>query len=248
MKKHRFGWIPDIPDHRDFQYFKILPPIKLPSKVDLRTKGFSPVEDQGELGSCTANAIVGNLEYIDVQNGGGFTDQSRLFIYYNERALRNTINEDSGAMLRDGIKSLVKWGSCPEAIWGYNVSKFTIKPPQKAYASAVNGKISVYYRINELREMKVCLADGFPFVFGFAVYENFMSDETARTGVGKMPGRNDRMLGGHAVLAVGYDDKNESFIVRNSWGARWGMAGYFTLPYAYLGSRDLSDDFWTIRR
>jgi len=246
--KRKYGWIPDIPDRRDYLYYKIMPVIKLPEKVDLREKGFSPVEDQGQLGSCTANALAGNLEFLDIQNGDGYTDQSRLFIYYNERLLRGTVNEDSGAMLRDGIKSLVKWGSCPERIWKYNINLFAKRPPEKAYKLAKKSRISVYYRLETLNEMKSCLASGYPFVFGFAVYESFESERVARTGVVNMPGKNERLLGGHAVLAAGYDDRTKRFIVRNSWGIDWGEKGYFTMPYEYLESRDLSDDFWTIRR
>ena len=244
----KFGWIPDIPDHRDYYYYKIMPPVKLPSKVNLCEKRVSQVEDQEELGSCTANALVGNLEYIDIQNGDGYTDQSRLFIYYNERLLRGTINEDSGAMLRDGIKSLVKWGSCAETVWEYKINIFTKKPSVEAYRLALRNRIIVYYRINTLNEMLICLASGFPFVFGFAVYESFMTDTVARTGVARLPKRNERMWGGHAVMAVGYDNKNKTFLIRNSRGTNWGKKGYFTLPYKYFESRDLSDDFWTIRK
>lgn len=246
--KRKYGWVPDIPDRRDYPYYKIMPAVKLPKKVDLREKEFSPVENQGQLGSCTANALAGNLEFIDIQNGDGYTDQSRLFIYYNERLLIGTVNEDSGAMLRDGIKSLVKWGSCPEKIWEYDTDLFAIKPSRKAYLSAKKNRISVYYRLNTLDEMKICLFSGYPFVFGFAVYESFEEQKVAKTGIVNLPKKNERMLGGHAVLAAGYDEKAKRFIVRNSWGIDWGSEGYFTMPYEYLESRNLSDDFWTIRK
>jgi len=247
--KRKFGWLPDVPDYRDFAYCKILPRVKLPSEVNLCKKGISPVEDQGQLGSCTANALVGNLEYLDLQDGDKkYIDQSRLFIYYNERVLINTVNEDSGAMLRDGIKSLVKWGSCPESVWEYDIDDFTEKPSSKAYALAKKHVISVYYRINTLNEMLLCLASGYPFVFGFSVYEGFETETVARTGVVNMPKKNESLLGGHAVLGVGYNMKDKRFLIRNSWGERWGKDGYFTMPFEYMESRDLSDDFWTIRK
>ncbi len=96
--------------------------------------------------------------------------------------------------------------------------------------------------------MRTCLADGYPFVFGFTVYESFESATVARTGRANLPKPGEKVLGGHAVMAVGYNDKQKRFIVRNSWGTGWGKKGYFTMPYAYLDDRDLSDDFWTIRR
>ena len=95
--------------------------------------------------------------------------------------------------------------------------------------------------------MRICLAEGFPFVFGFTVYESFESQQVSKTGKVYMPKKNEKVLGGHAVLAVGYNDKDKRFTVRNSWGTGWGMKGYFTMPYDYLASRYLSDDFWTIR-
>ncbi|MDD5687469.1 MAG: C1 family peptidase [Elusimicrobia bacterium] len=246
--KRKYGWIPDIPDNRDFLYSRVMKvPKTLPVKVDLRKK-CSSIEDQGQLGSCTANALVGNLEFLDVRDGNGYIDQSRLFIYYNERLLRDTVNEDSGAMLRDGIKSLVKWGSCSETTWPYKINNFTKKPSLKTYQSAKKHCITSYHRMNTIDEMKVCLADGFPFVFGFAVYESFQTQEVVRTGIANLPDGKEHMLGGHAVVSVGYDEKLKRFIVRNSWGIEWGIKGYFTMPYQYLESRDLSDDFWTIRK
>jgi len=105
-----------------------------------------------------------------------------------------------------------------------------------------------YQRVDRmLSQMKGCLADGFPFVFGFTDYESFESAEVARTGMLQMPKPREGVVGGHAVLAVGYDDKTERFMVRNSWGTSWGKRGYFTMPYSYMLTDNLSDDFWTIR-
>jgi C1A family cysteine protease len=243
----RYGWVPDVPDNRDYQYAKIAaPPVKLPPKVDLR-KLCSPVENQESLGSCTANALVGALEFLERKNKQPYTDLSRLFIYYNERVIEHTVKSDNGAMLRDGVKTLSKDGVCPESFWPYDISKYASKPTSQCYKEAALHKITQYNRILSLAQMRSCLAEGYPFVFGFSVYDAFESPKVAETGVLNMPKPGERMLGGHAVLAVGYDDKSSRFIVRNSWGVEWGKKGYFTMPYDYAANTNLADDFWTIR-
>jgi C1A family cysteine protease len=245
--RHGYGWVPDLPDQRDYLYRAIRPaPTVLPHDVDLRPT-CSPVEDQGNLGSCTANALVGALEFLEKKNGKQVTDLSRLFIYYNERVIEHTVKTDSGAMLRDGIKTLTKDGVCTEKRWPYVIRKFAVKPTPRCYKEALSHTITSYHRILTLEEMLACLAEGYPFVFGFTVYESFESAEVAQTGLVPMPTQGERVLGGHAVLAVGYSESTRRFIVRNSWGTGWGDAGYFTIPYEYLSNRDLSDDFWTIR-
>lgn len=242
-----YGWLPDLPDQRDRLYASIAaPPARLPTAMDLRP-GCSAVENQGTLGSCTANALVGNLEFLEKKAGLPATDLSRLFIYYNERSIEGTVDEDSGAMIRDGIKSLAKLGVCAEQIWPYVITRFTSKPPAACYRAGLKHRITSYHRIVTLQEMRMCLAEGFPFVFGFTVYESFESPSVAKTGTLDLPGPKERALGGHAVMAVGYNDGTRRFTIRNSWGADWGLKGCFTMPYAYLDSRNLSDDFWTIR-
>ncbi len=240
-----YGWIPDRPDHRDYLYSAIAPKIKLPSKIDLRRQD-SPIENQGHLGSCTANALAGLLQFLERINGQTYKDLSRLFIYFNERAVEGTIGFDSGAMIRDGIKVLAKYGVCPESIWPYDISKFTRKPAALCYKEGLRHRISSYHRLQTLGEMLNCLAEGFPFVFGFTVYESFESLKVAQTGIVPMPKKSERALGGHAVMAVGYDKAKKRFIVRNSWGPQWGQAGYFTIAFAYL--EGLASDFWTIRQ
>ncbi len=244
-----YGWLPDLPDHRDKLYGAVhAPAVRLPRKVDLRPH-CSPIEDQGSLGSCTGNALAGSVEFLERRDGvRPIVDVSRLFIYYNERVIEHTTQEDSGAMIRDGIKSLVKQGVCSERRWPYVIVKFAKKPDAACYREARDHQVTAYARLETLDEMRACLADGFPFVFGFSVYESFESAAVARTGVAPMPKPSEKLLGGHAVLAVGYDDAKKRFLVRNSWGTGWGMKGHFTLPYDYLSDRNLSDDFWTIRR
>jgi len=242
-----YGWLPDLPDQRDKLYAAIAaPPKKLPRAVDLRP-GCSAVENQGQLGSCTANALVGSLEFLEIKAGKPATDLSRLFVYYNERSLEGTVAEDSGAQLRDGIKVLAGKGACPEKEWPYVIGKFAVKPPAPCYRDGLKHQITSYHRILTLQEMKNCLAEGYPFVFGFTVYESFESPAVAKTGELNLPAPKERSLGGHAVMAVGYDDATNRFLIRNSWGADWGLKGYFTMPYDYLDNRNLSDDLWTIR-
>jgi C1A family cysteine protease len=246
---HSYGWVPDVPDQRDY-LFAAPPSVlgALPASVDL-TAQCPPVYDQGQLGSCTANAIGAALEFdADKQGIAGYTTPSRLFIYYNERVMEGTVASDSGAQIRDGIKSVGKQGACPEAEWPYDISKFTDQPSQQCYTDALNHRAVAYQRVaRTLQQMQGCLAAGYPFVFGFTVYESFESKEVAQTGVAPMPAPNEQVLGGHAVVAVGYDNSDQRFRVRNSWGTGWGQSGYFTMPYQYLLSSGLSSDFWTVR-
>jgi len=245
--KRSYGWKPDIPDFRDFRYGGIARAVYLPTKVDLR-KTCSPVEDQGQLGSCVGNSVIGCLEFLQKKNLDFVTDLSRLFAYYNARLLDGTTQIDSGAYIRSGIKGLAKYGVCTEEQWPYIISKFAKKPTAKCYTAAKAKAIISYHRIETLNDMLSCLAEGYPFVFGFAVYDYFESATMARTGILKMPTANEQMLGGHAVMAVGYDQTKKRILVRNSWGVNWGLKGYFWMPYDYINSRDLADDMWTIRK
>lgn len=242
----KFGWKPDLPDQRD-RLFSVVRKFEghLPPRVDLRP-GCSRVENQGQIGSCTANAIVACLEYLEIKATKTWVDLSRLYLYYKERELRGWQNEDGGAYLRDGIKVLVKTGTPHEVTWPYNEKNWALKPNAAADKEAGQHLISDYQRLDSLNDMKTCLAKGYPFVFGFSVYESF--DSVGSNGMVALPGMNERMQGGHAVCAVGYDEDKKYLIVRNSWGVGWGDNGYFYMPYDYVANRNLSDDFWTIRK
>ncbi len=246
-----YGWKPDLPDHRDFTY-KAKPRAlkKLPRKVDL-SKFCLPVYNQGVLGSCTANSISSAIIFgLRKQNPDHRFNPSRLFIYYNERVIEGTVNIDNGAEIRNGIKSVNKQGVCSEETWKYSPGRilFKRKPIPKCYKEALDHQVLSYQRVEKkLEQMKACLAEGYPFVFGFTVYEEFEGDAVGRTGKLNMPGPKEEVTGGHAVLCVGYDDKTKRFLILNSWGDDWGKKGYFTMPYEYLTGSDLAEDFWTIR-
>lgn len=247
------GWNPDRPDHRDLKY-KADPVAVLPANVDFRSSPFMPpVYNQGQIGSCTANSISGAVEFEQRKQGLKDFTPSRLFLYYNERAMEGTISSDSGAMIRDGFKTLNTQGICEDHFWPYDVyqTRWNQQPTAASYRFALRHKSVQYSSIDntDLNAMKTCLAAGYPFVFGFTVYDAFESDEVAKTGILNLPTSSEQNVGGHAVLCVGYDDASQRFMVRNSWGTGWGIngTGYFSMPYSYLTNSDLADDFWTLR-
>jgi C1A family cysteine protease len=245
---HGYGWIPDPPDSRDIRYSAPQPVVKnLPPKVDLRTK-FPPVYSQGSIGSCTAQAVCAAFHFCKIRQKLYNFAPSRLFTYYTTRDLEGTVYEDSGATLRNTIKSINKFGACPESIWPYELSRLTLKPTPTCYDTASRHTAVSYSQVVQtVTQMKGCLAEGYAFAFGMLVYESFESEKVANTGVVQMPSPGEQQVGGHAVLVVGYDDSQQRFIVRNSWGAEWGMKGHFTMPYQYILNADLATDFWTIR-
>ena len=254
----KYGWRPDLPDHRDLVYAAPHPvALALPPRVDLRP-GCPPVYDQGQLSSCTANAIAGAIEFDQIKLKLSKFIPSRLFIYYNERDMEQDVNSDGGAMIRDGIKSVADLGACPETLWPYSDDTsctdpkkpcpFATKPTPECFVAAKKHTVKLYQRLTPIvNTLKGCLASGFPFVLGMTVYESFESQEVATTGIVPLPQAKEKTVGGHAVLAVGYNDAKQQFIVRNSWGPKWGLRGYFMVPYAYLTDTNLADDFWTIR-
>ena len=244
-----YGWVPDLPDQRDHLYAApVVHLAALPPTVDLRPH-CPPVYDQGQLGSCTANGIGALLQFDRMKQKltPNFIP-SRLFIYYNERVMEHTVHSDSGAQIRDGIKSVAQKGDCPESEWPYDIARFADKPSARCYQDALKDRAVQYQRVvQSISQMKGCLASGYPFVFGFTVYDSFETPHVAQTGTVPMPAAGEQVLGGHCVAAVGYDDGHQRFLVRNSWGNGWGMHGYCTMPYAYLGDANLASDFWTVR-
>lgn len=242
----KYTWKPDNLDHRDLKYTSSN--IVIPSKVDL-SPTYSLVFDQGQLGSCTGNGISMHLDFTRIKENKSPLIASRLFIYYGERVIENTVNQDAGAQIRDGIKVVANIGACTEKSWPYNVARFKRKPSLKCFNEAKNNVIKQYLRLDssKVQDLKSCLSEGYSFVFGFSVFQSFESQEVAQTGMVPMPVRTDKPIGGHAVICIGYDDKTQTFKCRNSWGNDWGDKGHFYLPYNYMTNTNLADDFWTIR-
>ena len=244
----RYGWRADSPDMRDF-LLAVEPVKSMPSMVSLR-KQMPPVYDQGQLGSCTANSVGAILEFNELKQKQVAATPSRLFIYYNERAMEGTISHDSGAEIRDGIKSVAQLGAPPETLWPYEISKFASKPPAAAYEAALKHEAMRYARVAQSTlAIQNVLASGYPISFGFTVYESFESDVGAN-GLVPMPQPNEKTLGGHAVVAVGYKTISGQlyFECRNSWGAGWADHGYFWMPASYLTTSSLARDFWVIEQ
>lgn len=241
----RYGWKPDLPHHKLFRMAAPLPTESLPALVDLRPK-CPPVYDQGNLGSCTGNAWAGLVQFLMRMAGMSDWVPSRLLIYLEEREVEGDIDQDNGAQLGDGATCLETKGVCPELEWPYDTGRFSVIPPATVMNDAAKTKILSPTAIPQnLGQLKAHLAGGRPFVLGISVFESFESQEVEQTGMVPMPGANEECVGGHAVLAVGYDDSKNCFIVRNSWGVGWGISGYFYLPYSYVTNQGLASDFWT---
>lgn len=245
----KYGTHPDVPDGRDHEYASPGGAIRLPRRVDL-TSSCPPVYDQGKtLNSCSANAIGAALWYLERRRSRRAPSPSRLFLYYNERAREHLAGTNAPVSLRSGYKSVAKQGICSEQLWPYRDERFAVQPPPACYAAALEHRALRYARLRrELRTLRHCLAEGFPFTVGLSVYASFESAAVARSGVVPLPRPHERQLGGHAVLVVGYDDETHRFIVRNSAGPHWGERGYCRMPYAYLLDENLAWDFWTVRR
>lgn len=242
---HAYGWMPQLPDHRDHA-FAVREGLTLPSAVDLRLQD-SPIEDQLNLGSCTAFATGAAIRFGRRKEGLQDFVTSHLFLYYNSRSWMQK-GVDSGATIRDSIKAAAKQGDCPESEWPYDISQFASKPTAQAYVDAKTDRALKYQSVAQnLTVMKNCLAQNLPFVIGISVYQSFESQAVADTGMVPLPKNNEQLLGGHALLCLGYQDSDLQFIVRNSWGSGFGDGGYVYLPYAYLLDSGLSSDFWVIQ-
>jgi C1A family cysteine protease len=240
----KFHWARDKVDTRDHPY-------QLTNKtqsnvVDLR-QYCSLIENQGNLGSCTGNAIAGAIELLHKKQKRSL-DISRLFIYYYERVLIGTVNYDSGAYIRDGIKVCYKFGAPTENLWPYNISKFRTVPPKTALIDAAKRKVTSYQRAADFKAVIDAITSGYPVTIGFSVYSSFDTNAVARTGIMPYPDiKKERLLGGHAVLLVGYNKNNNTFIARNSWGTNWGDRGYFYMPFQVIQNTSMSSDFWVIK-
>jgi C1A family cysteine protease len=258
------NWRPSLPDHRDFSYSSIehaAAPVKLPSAIDL-SKWNSPIMDQGEEGTCAAHAGAACVEYLEMEElrknlpeaqspqeyiHGQFSSVSRHFIYYNALALENNAGTDAGISdLRNVCKTLVKQGVCRESVWKYEPKLLSLKPSEAAYMEASQHKAGAYYAIDSIYEVKRCLANGYPVMFGIPLFTSFMSETVARTGIVPTPSKSERMIGGHAMTLIGYSDITQRFLVRNSWGKTFGLNGYCMIPYPYV--TDMGDGFATLRR
>lgn len=281
-----FGWIPDFPDFRDYTaespevksiicapdrcsaFLKFDPSqptqATLPTATDLRP-WCSPIENQGQLGSCTANAGVGLVEYYERKTHGNHIDASRLFLY---KATRNLMKQkgDTGATIRKTIMAMVLFGVPPEEFWPYTdkAPAFDVEPSAFCYSFAENYKTIKYYRHDPqgattetvLDHLKTYLAAGHPAEFGFSVYD-LSIQQAAGDGKIPFPSAKENVVGGHAIMAVGYDDNVEiknnidghvskgALMIRNSWGTGWGEKGYGYLPYEYILKR-LAKDFWSL--
>ena len=265
---NRLGYIPDRPDHRDYKLSMIRPPVQLPVEpVNYIVKGFLekfPVAyDQGNLGSCVANAS--GQEFCFVRK---VAPRSRLQIYYESRRLENSINQDAGCYIRDAMKVLAQLGAGRETWWPYVEENFAVDPPLKVDRDALLRRIMTYYRLESRADFRRCLLENFTFVCGITVYDYFVTEQAARFGIVPMPLQSERDIGGHAVLVIGYDDDfinsdwaksavaaglpihaipKRVYIVRNSWGPKWGHQGNFAIDASYIESTDLCGDCWTQR-
>jgi C1A family cysteine protease len=249
----------DTPDARDSIYAPKKDELrrKLPTHVDLRSR-CPRVQDQGSPGTCTAHAVAAALAFELRVHHAEIITPSRLFIFYNERALTGQTSVKCVVRLRDALKAVSKSGVCPEVMWPYHEDSrvLRLRPSKDAFKAAIGYKIAKYHRIPIghlkpemfLQHLKYCLAEGHPFVFGFLLYPSFETEAVKKSGVMPIPDRkHEKLLGGHAVMAVGYDDRRKAVLVRNSWGTDWGIKGHFWMPYELVKDPTFAHDFWTVR-
>lgn len=251
-----YGWRKDNPDFRDCRMALTLPGDRPLPRKKLNISYMPQVWDQGSAGSCVGHSLACACKY-DLQRQGAQNvfDPSRLFLYYNARAIAGGENSDGGAQIRDGIKGVSHFGFCNEQTWGYDIDKVTDKPSDDAYDEGKKHLAIKYARVPQsLESLLSCLASGYVIAFGFSVYEGFESDEVARTGILPMPKSHEANVGGHAVITWGFDQDYELpwgtrgvFYVRNSWGPEFGLEGNFLMPFDYILNPDLASDFWNIQ-
>lgn len=261
LTPHHLGLRRDRPDARDVPFLPDPARQAHPVAVDLRAQ-CPPVYDQGRINACTANVFAAAVAFSREKNGQSHPfEPSRLFVYYNERMLQDQVANDVGATLREGIQALKRKGVPPESMWPYDDSPATTpggafppgalpaqKPSDAAYSVAVMFELLTYRRLQpQLDHMRACLATGYPFALGIQVYPSFMSAPGKQATVTPLPAPGETAIGGHAVLAVGYDDEKQWLVCRNSWGAAQADGGYFYLPYAYLDVPQAIGDVWSVR-
>ncbi len=217
----------------------------VPQHVDLRPL-CSPVEDQGKTNSCTANAIVGALEYHQRKAGMPMTDMSRMFVYFNARKLSDTQGQDTGSFIHHVMASVLAYGACEERMWPFEPAMTLTEPTQAAYKNALKYEAVQYARTELGNSAMAAVAAGLPVVFGTYLPSAYYK-EAAQTGI--MPvdaNRARRPDGGHAMLIVGYDVPGRYWLVRNSWGPSYADGGYFKIPFETLQSYSDPSHFWTI--
>lgn len=252
----------DTPDPRDHNFaFRLTTEHdkrKLPARVDLRDKCL-PAFNQGNAGTCTAHAIAGAYAYLHRVRKARHFRPSPRFVFYNEMAMTGQLGQKCVVRLRDALKAVAEMGVCPESHCRYKDSDRLLhtKPQKHAFEAARKRRVVSYHRIlieehshkDFLRHLKHCLADGYPFVFGFLTYESFDKRRGKwKDGIMPIPQRKkEKLQGGHAVMGVGYDDSKNAFVIRNSWGPEWGKDGYFLMPYELISNPIMAFDFWTIR-
>lgn len=217
--------------------------------VDLRAK-LGTVYDQGEVGSCTANAICGAFRMLESDKS---FQPSRLYVYAKERMMDYPGQPltDSGSDAALGLSWVAKTGVCSEGLWPYNVQKVNTVPPSSCDVDAKNHKITGIFDLSQRKgsksiskQIEIALDSSLPVLLAFSVYESFFSADVARTGIVPMPNqRTEELNGGHEVLIVGYKPLVKQFIVANSWASTWGDNGFFYLPYSFVEDPNLCFEF-----
>ncbi len=244
---HSFGWLPSFPDPRNVP--ADTSGLLAKSEVDPRDTMQAPY-DQGQLGSCTANAYAAAVEYDDKLDGGNLGTPSRLAIYYGERLREGSVDYDAGAFGHDAFKDGREFGVASESLWPYDITRFTEEPSQEYLAAREQHKVLKYWHPQpNINRFKKILSNNQTIAFGFTVFESFESNQVAETGLVPLPADNEEVLGGHEVLIVGYlSAYPDHALVRNSWGTDWGIGGYFLMPWSYVLDPGYSDDWRTIHR
>lgn len=257
--RRRYGWKASLPDHRDLIYNNrnlVAAGHEVPPKWDL-TAQMPPIYDQGQLGSCTGNGWARVMEYREIVQGEGAATPSRLFIYYNERLLEgDPVDQDTGAQVRTGAKVVATVGAPPETDWPYIITRFAERPPESAYADAKKHEALEYQRIivgPPGAPMRTAISSGLPIVFGFSVPDYFEAGWDFSTPL-PVPGPTTSIIGGHCVVICGYDFTctrfaTPAFLCANSWGANWGLNGYFWMEHHWFNPvPGLATDLWVVKQ